>query len=88
MIVHFFTGIFEFVKEVKQFRVVQKELDSITIEYIPDINFNNEVLTKVEKTIQVYLKEPYIIYWEKVENIPATGSGKPQIIKSYIENKL
>lgn len=88
MIVHFFTGIFEFVKEIKQFRVVQKELDFITIEYIPEINFDNEVLAKVEKTIQDYLKEPYTIYWEKVESIPATGSGKPQIIKSYIENKL
>lgn len=84
MIVHFFTGIFEYVPEIKQFRVVQKDLDSMEIEYIPSDTFNKTVLKDIEMKIQNYLQEDFEIFWKPVEEIPATSSGKPQIIKSYL----
>ncbi len=84
MIVHFFTGIFEFIPEIKQFRVIQKELTSMDIEYIPGENFSIKVYEKVEKQIQDYLKEPFPIYWKEVSVIPPTASGKPQIIQSLL----
>jgi phenylacetate-CoA ligase len=85
MIVHFFTGIFEHVQEILQFRVVQNSLNELTIEYIPRENFNAEVLKIVTKKIQDYLQEPFPVNFVKVENIPSTASGKPQIILSTIK---
>jgi phenylacetate-CoA ligase len=85
MIVHFFTGILEFVPEIKQFRVIQREISSIEMEYIPDKNFSEEVLKKVEHEIHSHLGEPFPITFRKVSEIPATASGKPQIIQSFLK---
>ena len=88
MIVHFFTGIFQYVPEIKQFRVIQTDLDSITIEYIPSEIFNYDVLKTITEKIHQHLKEPFIINWLEVDSIPSTASGKPQLIKSFMENQI
>lgn len=85
MIVHFFTGIMEFVPEIKQFRVIQRELSSIEMEYIPDRDFSEEVLKKVEHEIHSHLGEAFPISFTRVNEIPATASGKPQIIQSFLK---
>lgn len=85
MIVHFFTGIFEYCPEIKQFRVIQRDKDKMEIEYIVDINFSFEVLRKIEKIIWEHLQEEFPIEWKEVDFIPATPSGKPQIIQSFIK---
>jgi phenylacetate-CoA ligase len=84
MIVHFFTGIFEHVPEITQFRVIQNSLNEMTIEYIPEKSFNPQILDILSKKIHDYLKEPFPIIFLPVESIPATPSGKPQIIVSKI----
>lgn len=84
MIVHFFTGIFEFIPQIKQFKVIQRELTSIEIEYIPNIDFSRTILNNVEKQIHEYLNEPFPVFWKEVEEILPTPSGKPQIIQSFI----
>lgn len=84
MIVHFFTGIFEFIPEIKQFKIIQRNLDEIEIEYIPSVNFSEAVLTKIEHQIHNYLKEEFPIKWKKVNIIPPTPSGKPQIVQSFV----
>lgn len=85
MIVHFFTGIFEFETGITQFRVVQENLDSMKIEYIPSEEFDELVLSRIEKKIHDHLHEAFPIEWVKVDEIPSTASGKPQIIKSLIK---
>lgn len=85
MIVHFFTGIMEFVPEIKQFRVIQRDLSSIVMEYIPDRGFSEDVLRRVEKEIHTHLGEPLPISFQKVDSIPTTPSGKPQIIQSFLK---
>jgi phenylacetate-CoA ligase len=85
MIVHFFTAIFEFVPEIKQFRVIQRELSSIEIEFIRDKNFHEGVLKTVEARIHDHLGESFPIVFHEVNSIPATASGKPQIIQSFIK---
>ena len=85
MIVHFFTGIFEHVQEIRQFRVVQRNLKSIEIEYIPGIGFSEKALQKVEERIQAHLNEKFPVYWKSVDSIDPTISGKPQIIQSLIQ---
>lgn len=88
MVVHFFTGIFEFIPEVKQFRVIQKTLHEIEIEYIPESNFDNRILNEIRVKIQEHLKEEFPINFKKVDYIPATKSGKPQIIESHLKNLI
>lgn len=84
MIVHFFTGIFEHFPEITQFRVIQNSLNEVTIEYIPDKSFAPQILDALTKKIHDHLQEPFPIIFLKVERIPATPSGKPQIILSTI----
>lgn len=84
MIVHFFTAIFEHIPEISQFRVVQKELESITVEYIPSEGFDPTVLERVRQQIQTHLLEEYPVHFVEVNSIPASPSGKPQIVVSHI----
>lgn len=84
LIVHFFTGIFEFFPEIRQFKVIQRELSSIEIEYIPGRNFSAGILLRIEQQITDKLGEVLPVNWKEVHKIKATASGKPQIIESYI----
>lgn len=86
LIVHFFTGIFEHIPEIRQFRVVQRVLQGIEIEYIPHTGFNPAILEFIEGRIQEYIQEPFFVTFSEVNHISATPSGKPQIIQSHIKN--
>lgn len=88
MIVHFFTGIFEFIPEIKQFKVIQRNLDSMEIEYIPGENFSSNICVDIEKQIHTYLNEKFPIKWTEVKEILPTKSGKPQIVQSFLEKSL
>jgi phenylacetate-CoA ligase len=84
LIVHFFTAIFEHVPEIHQFRVVQRSLAGIEIEYIPGPGFHAEVLDRVRSRIHAHLGEAFPIEFRPVARIPATPSGKPQIVESLV----
>lgn len=84
MIVHFFTAIFEHVPEIQQFRIVQREMNSLLVEYIPAENFELTVLETIRKKIQEHLKEEYPVHFNQVTEIPVSPSGKPQIIVSHL----
>ena len=84
LIVHFFTGIFEFVPEIKQFMVIQKDISGIEIDYIPAPGFTSGVLERLEKFFYEKLKEKLNVKWRAVDHIPPTASGKPQLIQSFI----
>jgi hypothetical protein len=88
MVVHAFTGIFEHVPEIKQFRVIQKNLDSIDIEYIKDGGFVDIVLNNIRAKIHGYLSEDFPVHFKEVEAIPPTPSGKPQIIQSFLKQSV
>lgn len=80
LIVHTFTGIFEFYKEIEQFRIIQREIDSITIEYKPTHGFYPEILSIIEQDIRKKTQTAMAMNWIEVSKIPPTKSGKPQII--------
>jgi phenylacetate-CoA ligase len=84
IIVHFFTGIFEFIPEIRQFMVIQREINGIEIHYIPGSGFNVSILEKLEKIFFDKIQEHLNINWKKVDIIPSTASGKPQLIQSFI----
>ena len=84
MIVHSFTGIFEHIPEIAQFRVIQRDLNGIEIEYIKGQNFNPEILNQITIKIHNYLDESFPIDFKEVDSIPSTKSGKPQLIQSFL----
>lgn len=86
LIVHFFTAIFEHIPQIKQFRVIQRKISEIEIEYIKGDGFEERVLDYIEKTIDEHLGEKLNIIFKEVRKIPVTPSGKPQIIKSLLNN--
>lgn len=85
LIVHSFTGVFEYISEVKQFAVVQDVISVITIKYIPNDNFRPEILNQIRNKIIDLIKEDLTIKFEEVKFIPPTPSGKPQIIISNLK---
>jgi phenylacetate-CoA ligase len=87
LIVHFFTGIFEFISEIKQFKVVQKQKENFLIEYIPDSNFNQDVLKTAKTTMEEKAGEKLNIIFQEVQKIPPSPSGKPQIIESTLKKE-
>lgn len=88
MIVHFFTAIFEHYPQIIQFRVIQQSIQSITIEYIPSKDFNSKVLNDISIKIQEHLGEQFPIHFIAVDVIPASPSGKPQIIVSLLQENI
>ena len=89
LVVHTFTGIFEFFSAIRQFKVIQREVESIEIEYVPDFSFTEAVLPAVEQVIREKANTSIRIRWRAVQSIAATKSGKPQIIESYLgDNKI
>jgi len=89
LIVHTFTGIFEFYPEIIQFQVIQNELERISIRYIASPGFSDEILLKIEHDFRQRTKSTMGILWERTDEIPASKSGKPQIIiNNLISNTL
>lgn len=86
LIVHSFTGIFEYFPEIRQFCVIQEKIGGIRIQYIPSESFKLEVLDAIKKQLMEQIKEPFSIDFELVEFIAPTGSGKPQIVISKLKN--
>lgn len=84
MVVHSFTGIFEHIPEVKQFRVIQNTFDAIEIEIIPGPNYKPQIASEISEKIIGNLGERIEITYKEVDFIPASPSGKPQMIKSHL----
>lgn len=85
LIVHFFTAIMGKSDDVAQFRIVQEKHDEIDFEYIPSPSFNNNTLKEIDAQIRAHVSEGELkINYLKKDNIPASPSGKPQIVVSKI----
>ncbi len=85
MVVHSFTGIFEYIVEIKQFKIIQKDKSGILIEYIPADNFENNILANIKRKLQKHIaNEEFYIEFIEVTSIKSAVSGKTQLIKSYL----
>ncbi|WP_299060634.1 hypothetical protein [uncultured Polaribacter sp.] len=86
LIVHSFTGIFEYFEEIKQFKVIQYNKLGITIEFIKSNKYQTKVLDKIlMKLQQIILNPNFKIDFKEVKEIKPTKSGKPQIIESFLK---
>lgn len=84
--VHSFTGIFEYYQSIKQFKIIQNDLESLIVEYIADANSNFEFssLKEIENKFLDLTHHTLSIKFCEVATIKATKSGKPQIIESNL----
>lgn len=85
--VHSFTGIFEHYQDIKQFKIIQNDLDNLCIEYIYDTNYKSNLSSTLEEIENKFLnltQNSIKISFINVENITPTKSGKPQIIESNL----
>lgn len=85
--IHSFTGVLEYYQSIKQYKIIQNELESIIIEYIVDTkhDFNETVLNEIKDKLNVLTHNCLVINFIKVKKIEATKSGKPQIIESNLK---
>jgi phenylacetate-CoA ligase len=87
LIVHSFTGIFEYFPQIKQFCVIQEYVEGVLIQYIPGDQFDLSILLEIQNRILSLLNEPFDLKFEQVSYIPVTKSGKPQLIISKLQKK-
>ena len=85
LIVHYFTGYFEWVDSVKQFQVIQNATDKITLKLIPNDKFDDEAKSKIEKDINEYIGSDIELEVQIVADIPLTRSGKRRFVISEID---
>jgi phenylacetate-CoA ligase len=89
LIVHTFTGIFEFFPEIAQFQIHQNSLDSILVKFVPSETYYDTVLEKIAIQIVQRTQSDIHVIWEKVESIAPSKSGKPQlVVNNLISNSL
>ncbi len=87
--VHSFTGVLEYYQSIKQYKIIQNNLESIIIEYIVDekYSFDDSVLIDVKNKLNTLTHNCLNINFKKVLKIKPTKSGKPQIIESNLKPK-
>ncbi|WP_152287190.1 phenylacetate--CoA ligase family protein [Flavicella marina] len=88
LVVHSFTGIFEYIPEIKQFKIIQNSIEGIEILIVKGEDFSDGVVEETRKKISVLIgSEDFSINFEIVQKIEPTKSGKPQIIESNLNEK-
>jgi phenylacetate-CoA ligase len=85
LVVHSFTGIFEHIPEIKQFCVIQNNIEGIIINIIRGEGFNKKILNEIQQEILKHINEPFKIEFKEVDFIAPTKSGKPQLIISNLK---
>lgn len=84
LIVHYFTGYFEWVDTVKQFQVTQKTTNRITLKLVPNDKFSDEAKSKIYNDISRYIGSDVRLEIEIVDDIPLTRSGKRRFVISEL----
>ncbi|NRD18518.1 phenylacetate--CoA ligase family protein [Winogradskyella eckloniae] len=84
--VHSFTGIFEYYQDIKQFKIIQNDLENIEVEYILDTKHNSttSALNEIKRKFYLLTDNSINISFRQVEVIKPSKSGKPQIIESNL----
>tara|TARA_R110000787_G_scaffold184181_5_gene296071 strand:+ start:18808 stop:20133 length:1326 start_codon:yes stop_codon:yes gene_type:complete len=86
LVVHSFTGVFEYIAEIEQFKVIQEDLSGITIEYIKSSTFKETAIDRAILQLRKHITDQkFYINFKEVDNILPTKSGKPQIIESRLK---
>ena len=80
IVVHYFTGYFEWVESVDQFQVIQTKRDQITVKLIPNNKFNSYEGDKIKNDLGKTIGDDVRINLEFVDDIQLTRSGKRRFV--------
>lgn len=82
LIVHFFTGIFEYYPSISTFRVVQETIQDLRIEIVPTPGFTKAEWSRIKTEILEKGDSDLNLRLEIVKSIPLPSSGKRRFIVS------
>ena len=88
LIVHFFTGIFEYYSSIKYFQVYQDNINEIKIKIVPNLNFKEMDCILIKKEINEKGDNDLKIDFEIVKEIPLEKSNKRRFVISKIEQSI
>ncbi len=88
LVVQFFVGFLEHFNEIQQFSVVQREVGTMEIEFIKSPTYYDGVIEKINEVMFKRAEEVFPVEWIPMDVIPPTKSGKPQIIRNLVAQKL
>lgn len=87
LIVHFFTGIFEYYKTIDTFKVIQEERDRITVLLVPRADFRTEHWEHLKAEILDKGDPELNIDMKIVDEIPLERSNKRRFVVSKISER-
>ena len=87
LIVHFFTGIFEYFPSIDTFRVTQDRPEAIHVEIVPRPNFSMEHWEQIKKEILEKGDPDLKIEMALVRDIQTTSSNKRRFVVSNLGTK-
>jgi phenylacetate-CoA ligase len=87
LIVHFFTGIFEYATSIDTFQVVQEELGSVIVRIVPGAGFCKEQWERVKGEIMEKGDPDLGLNLEVVNEIPLEKSNKRRFVISRLERE-
>lgn len=80
LIVHNFTGYFEWVDSIDQFQVIQNKIDEINIILKVNEKYNQQIESEILNYWQNYIGDDVKVRIELVNEIPLTNSGKRRFL--------
>lgn len=83
--VHSFTGVLEYYQQIRQYKIIQNNLDEITLQYVPEDSFDDSQIVEIRSKLLELTKNIVSISFKKVDDITPSKSGKPQIIESNLK---
>lgn len=87
LIVHFFTGLFEYARTIQSFQVIQERIDSITVKVVPNGTFDEAEWAGLLRQI-AQLGDPDLrVQLELVKEIPLEKSNKRRFVISRLDRK-
>jgi len=84
LIVHFFTGIFEYFTAIDDFRVIQNEISSINIQLVTNNRFKNNDLIRIKNEILDKGDKNLKIDFQLVDKIDEIRTGKRKFVLSNL----
>ena len=88
LIVHFFTGIFEYYQSIDTFKVIQEKPGEIIVELVPNADFKEEHWAALKKEIWEKGDPGLEIVLKIVDEIPPEKSNKRRFVVSRINSNL
>ena len=84
LVVHFFTILFEYIKGVDQFQVIQESIDNLKVKIVKNEKFTEQDSRCIVDEIKRYMGQDVAVDIDYVASIPLTRSGKRRFVISKV----